>query len=99
MAILVILKGLHWQKLKKLFRYKEMIRKSHCYLFIYMAFKKSILKNYQINRYLHFINFWKSLQDIQKQSWESKMRLCHNIHEISLSLTLLSISEEKTSLF
>ena len=59
-CIVVILKGLHQQKLKKSFRYK-MIRKSHCYKFIiYLTFKESILKNYEINSYT-----LKSLQDIQ----------------------------------
>ena len=38
-------------KVGKSFRYKEMIRKSHCLKFIiYLALKESILKNYQINR-------------------------------------------------
>ena len=51
-CILVILKGLHQLKLKKSFGNRETMRKLYYYKFIiYLAFKKSILKNYNINSY------------------------------------------------
>ena len=71
-CILVILKGLHQQKLKRSFGCREMTL-LHCYWFIkYLAFKKSILKNYHINSYTSqlFENLFRKFNNnLENQKW------------------------------